>query len=181
MRLRMRRWRLRPSTTTLLSVAAIVISVGQLFFTAPILTQYYFRPDLIIGGAQAMDIKSDKFFGTQFELANRGNAPATNIEVGFTVEHHHKITLQPAIRANIAQEDYGFTFKRVRVEIERLSEGEKVFINIIPTSSEKPAPIIEYMFSQGLKLLPHFDFVRSAEGPGRYVGERHLFNPKFSR
>src|SRR5688572_15317332 len=174
----------RPSTATVLALLALALSVGQLFFSAPLLTRYYFRPDIVVSGP-GVDWKSLKDFEqtikdrmalTNFDVSNLGNTAATKIEIGFVIAEYQKVTLRPAIAANITLEDDGHV-KTARVQVEHLSAGERFSVEVSPGSTPKKAELK----GEGIKfgtLLPMFSFVRSAEGPGRFLAVERQAAPK---
>ena len=167
-----------PSVTTVIAVLALLLGIVQLAFTVPVLTQYYIKPDLVVSGGARLGAKGKAELGlkeapaaakkalglTSYLVVNEGNAAATKIEIGFLDAADSKVTVVPSISANIVQDSSGW-LKTVRVEVERLSAGETFTVHFSPGASRKPSPEAEFFRMN----LPTFSFVRSAEGPGRYI------------
>lgn len=165
-----------PSATTVIAVLALILGVVQLAFTVPVLTQFYIKPDVVVSpgarlGAKAKTelalkeapSKVKKLLGLMsYTVANEGNAAATKIEVGFIADADTKLSVMPSISANVVQEKSGF-LRYVRVEVERLSPGEVFTVQF--RREGKPSPEAEFFRMN----LPALSFVRSAEGPGRYI------------
>jgi hypothetical protein len=155
-------------------VVALLLSAGQLFFAAPLLSRYYFRPDLVVTGSKSSGPK-DKVLFAGFAVSNNGNAPATKVEVGFIVQENQRVTVMPNINANIV-EDPSAIVKHIRIEVERLSPGEHFNVTIFPGPSLQtlPAEVANVFAKGGMNMFPAFSFIRSAEGTGRFVAsERH--------
>lgn len=160
-----------PSAPTAIALLALIVSGLQLIFTAPILTQFYIRPDLTVTGSPRPGQK-DKISVASYKVANDGNAAATKIEIGFLVDPTQRVALMPAIGANIVEQNQAGLIKFVRIEVERLSAGESFLVTIFPPTASKESAKREKPdspFKAGWWLFPAFSFVRSAEGPGRYV------------
>jgi hypothetical protein len=148
---------------------ALVVSISQFAVTAPLLTQFYVGPKLVING-QSTSPKDKVLFG-HFIVANDGNAPATKIEIGFIVQLNQRITIAPNFNANIVEQKDANLFKNIRVEIERLAPKEKFVVMIFPGSSNETlrSDVAEFFTNSGMTKFPVLSFVRSAEGPGKFV------------
>lgn len=152
-------WPSHETVNTVLACLALAVSAAGL----PILTQFYFHPDLLVASAERTSDQKRMF--ASYRITNAGRAPATKIEIGFLVAPQQKLRLTPAIAANIVEEEHGM-WKFVRVEVERLSPRESFTVTISGAAGQIAK--IEPPF-KGLSGLPSFSFVRSAEGPGRYA------------
>lgn len=158
-----------PSAATVIALLALVVSIVQFAVTAPMLTQFYVGPKLVVSGKSATP--KDKILFGHFIVANDGNAPATKIELGFIVQLDQRLTIAPNFNANIFEQKDAIFFKNVRVEVERLAPKEKFVVMIFPGPANETlrSDVAEFFTNSGMTKFPVLSFVRSAEGPGKFV------------
>ncbi|RYY86591.1 MAG: hypothetical protein EOO15_14100 [Chitinophagaceae bacterium] len=161
------RWPLDSATT--IALVALFLSAIQLVATAPVLTAFYVSPTLVVEG-QGSNPKSDVLFGT-YTVRNKGNAPATKIEIGFTLQADQRISIVPNINATIVEEKNPTLIKNVRIEVERLVQGEQFIIMVFPGPSNQKldSQVADFFLKNGTKEVPSFSFIRSAEGMGTFA------------
>ena len=155
-------------TATTLSIIAIVLTLIQLVLSTPVLTEFYLTPDLVItGGGEKPDAKV--LMGV-FEVENRGRASAKNVQIGFMMEEHQRLSIVPNINAKIVQQDEPIFFtKNVRIEIPKLTPKEKVRVMIYPGSGleQLRSDLAKFFMEAGLKEFPAVSFIKSDEGDGK--------------
>lgn len=163
-----------PIGTFAIALVALVVSISQLAVTAPLLTQFYFRPDVVVSGSKSSGPK-DKVLFAGFTVSNDGNTAATKVEIGFVVEENQRVTVSPRLNVKIV-EDKGPFVKHVRLEVDRLLPRESFNVVIFPGPSLQTLPpdVAETFIKAGTNRFPAFSFARSAEGVGRFVpSDRH--------
>jgi hypothetical protein len=152
-----------------IALLALIISAAQFLLTVPILTNFYVSPKLLVKG-NGSDPKADVLVGN-YNVTNNGNAPATKIELGFVLQADQRISVIPNISANIVEEKSPSFIKNVRIEVERLNQGESFLVMVLPGPSLQKLNkgVAEFFQKSGVKEVPAFSFIRSAEGAGKFI------------
>src|ERR1051325_8240232 len=158
-----------PSTATAIAVLALLVSVTQCGLNVPLLTRYYFRPDLVVTGASPHRFGEKAFPTENYSVSNDGNAAATKVEIGFIVLPDERVAVIPGISATVVEQKDPAIVKYVRVELERLAPRERFSVLILPGPNTKRDEMGNNDKSAKGGRFPAFSFVRAAEGPGRYV------------
>lgn len=151
-----------------IALLALAVSSAQFLLTAPIVNNLFVGPKLVVRG-KGSDLKADVLVGT-FNVANEGNASATKIELGLSLQIDQRVSVMPNFGATIVEEKSPAFIKNVRIEVERLTPGENFFVMVLPgPSNQKLDPqIADFFAKSGIKEVPTFSFLRSAEGIGRF-------------
>ena len=158
------KWPFDSATT--LSIIAIVLTVIQLFLSAPLLTQFYLTPDLVVTGSGST-LDAQNLHGV-FEVKNMGRAAANNVQIGLQLEEHQTISIIPNINAKIVQEEIKFFMKDVRIEIPKLMPKERIdiLINSGPNGERFQPNVAKSLMTVGYTEIPLISFIKSDEGFG---------------
>jgi hypothetical protein len=152
-----------------IALLALIISAAQFLLTAPILTNFFVSPKLLVKGSGS-DPKADVLVGN-YIVTNDGNAPATKIELGFMLQADQTISVLPNLSTNIVEEKSPDLIKNVRIEVDRLSPGESFLVMVLPGPSLQKLnkELAEFFQKSDVKEVPAFSFIRSAEGAGKFI------------
>lgn len=152
-----------------IALLALVISIGQFLLTAPIVNGLFVGPKLVVRG-KGSDPKAEVLVGS-FNVANEGNSPATKIELGLVLQVDQRVNVMPNFGATIIEEKSPAFVKNIRIEVERLTPGENFFVMVLPGPSNQKldAQVANFMVKSGIKEIPGFSFLRSAEGIGKFA------------
>lgn len=162
---RMRRWPYDAAVT--ISLIALILSAAQLFVTVPLFSQLFFSPELI---ARSKPLPSDGELAGGFVVENIGNAPATNVEIGFITSFSDGFIIFPGLTSDIMDARANeVLFKNRVIKLERLLPGERLTILVTQGKRSKEELETEKSVMSALKVtsVPAITFLRSTEGLGR--------------
>ncbi len=151
-----------------LSILAILISLGQLIFTVPVVLKYFDKVEL---KAVEFDIEKpidDDYVRTSFMIINTGDNTAENVELHLRVLKNDKILFVPEV-FNLTKDDTkGGIARNLIFKCEELVPGEKVrffvhsdFSEYLKTNSidtlyfNKPVTRPELSYGPYITVLKH--------------------------
>ncbi len=151
-----------------LSILAILISLGQLIFTVPVVLKYFDKVEL---KAVEFDIEKpidDDYVRTSFVIINTGDNTAENVELHLRVLKNDKILFVPEV-FNLTKDDTkGGIARNLIFKCEELVPGEKVrffvhsdFSEYLKTNSidtlyfNKPVTRPELSYGPYITVLKH--------------------------
>ena len=158
-----------------ISLIALIISFIQLFFSIPLFSNYYLKPELYLYGGGS-DITQDLLIG-HFAVFNAGNLKAQNVEVGLLIPANYQVILMPKINSRIIREeiepDSFIELENIRIEIDSLLPRELISVAIYPDEAKSIKTINDFIVvalrRARIKKIPSTVFIRSAEGTGKVI------------
>lgn len=154
--------RLRPSATTLIASLALIVSVGQLIVSSPILIGLYWHPKLEVTDME----HGDGSF--TFYIRNAGRADARNQETVISDFYPGEATVSPPIGAELS---WDRERKSYRVLVQRLGSGDSYTIRIkrdMDRDRAGTAPDGRQEFGTPALIRPIVLIFRSDEGIGKF-------------
>lgn len=142
--------------------AAVVVSLMQLFFTVPLLSDFYMGAELYVskmkwtlGGPSA----------GSFSLSNRGSGASNKIEVGLLLHPNGYVRLLPDVEHTLKCQEKAVFIKNCRLLVERVQPGESILVIVF--RGTKASPEMEKALSDVTSMgmaVPRLEYVYSNEG-----------------
>ena len=118
-----------------LSVIAILISLGQLIFTIPVVLKYFEKVELKVIEYELAKKKDDDFVRTSFLIVNTGKNTARNVELHLRLLKDDKILFVPEVFNLVKDDTKGGIAKNIIYECDEIVPGEKVRFFVFSKSS----------------------------------------------
>lgn len=150
----------------LIAWLALGISFIQLLVSAPLLTDFYNKPKLILSGSGSS--VHDPISAGSYVLRNEGRSIATNVEVGFNIRIGDRVRVMPALAHKLVTDKDPVMTDHARLEFGRILPGEAVMI-IVMGNGESPIPekFAKFFDDSGIKNIPSVSYLRSDQGGGQ--------------
>ncbi|WP_153008552.1 hypothetical protein [Pseudomonas parafulva] len=144
---------------------ALGVSFVQLLASAPLLTDFYNKPKLIVSGSGS-GVRDSMSVGS-YILRNEGRSAATNVEIGFNIRIGDRVRVMPALAHKLVTDKEPVITDHARLEFARILPGEVVMIMVIGNGkSPIPDDIAKFFEDSGLKNIPSVSYLRSDQGSG---------------
>ncbi|MGE8169082.1 hypothetical protein ACQKO7_12860 [Pseudomonas putida] len=159
-------WLAGLNNSQLIAWLALCISFVQLLASAPLLTDFYNKPKLIISGSGSG--VHEPISDGSYVLRNDGRSVATNVEVGFNIRIGDRVRVMPALAHKLVTDKDPVITDHARLEFGRILPGEAVMIIVIG-SGESPIPekFAKFFDDSGVKNIPSVSYLRSDQGGGQ--------------
>ncbi|WP_310631482.1 hypothetical protein [Paraburkholderia sp.] len=163
---KIRAWRWPANATVTIALLALLVSGVQLIVTAPLLTGYFISPKVEVDCTSSAP-KDEVLAATCF-VVNKGNAPATKLEIGMSVQTDQQVAYLPDLVNETISQNNAVLTKNLKIEVDRLLPGESFLIVATPGSNlqKLPPDVADFFTSAGIHEFPMISYVRYAEGVG---------------
>ncbi|WP_179344442.1 hypothetical protein [Winogradskyella ursingii] len=152
----------------MLSILAIIISLGQLIFTMPFVLKQFEKVELKATEIEFSKVKNLDVLNTSFIIMNTGENTADNVELQIRTFNEDKVIFNPDIFELIKGDNTSAPVKNLIYKCEAIVPNEKVrvyikssytnyldFYSIDTLEYEKPISLPEYQYGPTIIYLKH--------------------------
>lgn len=162
----LRLWKL--DWALLIAGLALFVSAAQLVVTVPILSQKLFAPELVVT-VEKVTGKDESIVGS-FKIENRGETPATSVEVGIITVMGDSFHVFPSGAHDVVNKyPEQVLFINRTLNFDRILPGEEfsVLVSSLHRKKSETEAANRMLKAMGVKSMPNVSYVRSAEGRGK--------------
>lgn len=155
-----------------IALLALLVSLGQLLFTAPMLVDLYLHPDVVV--IDEHQVSADISI---FRLENRGRASAQEVELGILSFENDQLEVMPELGASLTY-NKSVLYRTFRIVLPFLTPGEGVNVLVRLKDENHRKDIRGYIERTDGKriwtrtIVPGISYLRSRSGPGRILATR---------
>jgi len=147
--------------TLILSVSAILVSVGQLIFNSQFFTDIFIKPQLY-ASAKDYNVKDERMISI-FRVENKGNKTAEDLTISFTCYKDDSYTIVPGNIFEVTEKQNGVPLKDVIIKSPSFVPNDLILI-VVETDTINFNRLNKQLASQKVSpnnfMIPNLNFVK---------------------
>lgn len=156
--------------TIVISSLALLISIGQLLFSYPLFSKYFYGSK-IIGTEFPIKNESKKCIST-FQITNEGNKTADDITISLTCFKDDNVTIMPQLDFDVEYRDNGAPLKDIVIKNRKFVPHDFIIVMIASDSTsyyESIAELKNQMIENDKFRIPFLSIIKYADGFGEII------------